>query len=81
MNLSIILTQKMFQIFFFLLPDKTTTVLKQRGWILANGSCMAMVIPLIGGSCKVMLVVAFGFLPQNFGRFQGPMNNTLSFYE
>ena len=26
---------------------------------------------IIGGSCRVTLVVAFGFLPQNFGRWQG----------
>ena len=26
-------------------------------------------------------MVAFGFLPQKFGRWQGPMNGTLSFYE
>ena len=30
---------------------------------------------------RVTLVVAFGFLPQNFGRWRGPMNGTLSFYE
>ena len=60
---------------FFPSTDKTTTKTT-----LLRGH-QAMVIPLIGGSCKVMLVVAFGFLPQNFGRFQGPMNNTLSFYE
>ena len=36
---------------------------------------------IIGGSCRVTLVVAFGFLPQNFGRWKGPMNGTLSFYE
>ena len=30
---------------------------------------------------RVTLVVAFGFLPQNFGRWRGPTNGTLSFYE
>ena len=30
---------------------------------------------------RVTLVVAFGFLPQNFGRWQGPTNVTLLFYE
>ena len=29
----------------------------------------------------VTLVVAFGFLPPNFGRFLGPTNDTLPFYE
>ena len=32
---------------------------------------------IIGGS----LVIAFGYLPQNFGRWWGPMNGTFSFYE
>ena len=37
---------------------------------------------LYGGSCRVTIVVAFGgFLPQNIGRWQGPMNDVLSFYE
>ena len=36
---------------------------------------------LIGGSCRVTLVVAFGFLLQNFGRWWSPKNGTLSFYE
>ena len=36
---------------------------------------------LIGDSCRVTLVVAFGFLPQNLGRCYEPMNGTLSFYE
>ena len=36
---------------------------------------------VIGGSCRVTLVVAFGLLPQNFGWWQGPPNGTLSFYE
>ena len=36
---------------------------------------------LIGGSCGVTLVIAFGFLPQNFRRWQGPMHCILSFYE
>ena len=26
-------------------------------------------------------MVAFGFLPQKFGKWQTPMNDTLSFYE
>ena len=30
---------------------------------------------------RVALVVAFGFLPQNFGRWQGPTNVTLLFYK
>ena len=30
---------------------------------------------------RVTLVVAFGFLPQNFGRWWGPTNSTLSVYE
>ena len=30
---------------------------------------------------RITLVVAFGFLPQNFERWQGPTNDTLSFYE
>ena len=30
---------------------------------------------------RVTLVIAFGFLPQNFGRWWGPMNGPLSFYE
>ena len=30
---------------------------------------------------RVTLVVAFGFLPQNFGKWWGPTNTTLSFYE
>ena len=30
---------------------------------------------------RVTLVVTFGFLHQNFGRWQGSMNGTLSFYE
>ena len=30
---------------------------------------------------RVNLVVAFGFFLQNFGRWQGPVNGTLSFYE
>ena len=30
---------------------------------------------------KVNIVVAFSFLPQNFGRWQGSMNGTLSYYE
>ena len=38
-------------------------------------------LKLIGGSCRVTLVVAFGFLSQNFGRWCGPRNGTLSFYE
>ena len=32
-------------------------------------------------SLRVTLVLAFDFLLQNFGRWQGPMNDTLSFYE
>ena len=36
---------------------------------------------VIGGSCRVTLVDTFGFLPQNFGRWWGPMNGTFSFYE
>ena len=36
---------------------------------------------IIGGSCSVTLVVAFVFLPQIFGRWWGPVNGTLSFYE
>ena len=36
---------------------------------------------LIDGSCGITFVVAFGFLSQNFGRWQGPTNGTLSFYE
>ena len=39
------------------------------------------VISKVGGSCRVTLVVDFGFLSQNFGRWWGPMNDTLSFYE
>ena len=35
----------------------------------------------IGGSCRVTLVAAFGFLPPNFRRWWGPMNGTLSFCE
>ena len=34
-----------------------------------------------GGFCRVTLVVASGFLPQNFRRWQGSMNGTLSFYK
>ena len=30
---------------------------------------------------RATLVVAFGFLPQNFGRWWGPMNSKLSSYE
>ena len=30
---------------------------------------------------RVSLVVTFGFLSQNFGRWRGPANGTLSFYE
>ena len=30
---------------------------------------------------SVTLVLAFGFLPQNFGRWWGPINSILSFYE
>ena len=74
MNLLLFYTKNVSKI-FFPATDKTTTKTT-----LLRGH-QAMGIPLIGGSCKVMLVVAFGFLPQNFGRFQGPMNNTLSFYE
>ena len=36
---------------------------------------------LIAGSSRVTLVVTFGFLSQNFDRWQGPMNGSLSFYE
>ena len=36
---------------------------------------------VFGGSCRVTLVDTFGFLPQNFGRWWGPMNGTFSFYE
>ena len=32
-------------------------------------------IDSIIGSSLVTLVVAFGFLPQNFGKWQGPMND------
>ena len=35
----------------------------------------------VGGSCGVLLVVACGFLPQNFGKWWGSLNCTLSFYE
>ena len=37
---------------------------------------------LIGGSCRVTLVVAFGFFPQNFTRRQQPTKyvGALSFY-
>ena len=36
---------------------------------------------IFGGSYRVTLVVAFDFLPQNFGEWQGPINGTLSLYE
>ena len=36
---------------------------------------------VIGGSCKVTLVVAFDFLSQNFERWWGPMDGPLPFYE
>ena len=34
----------------------------------------------IGGCCRVTLVVAFGFLAQNSGNWQGPTNGSSSFY-
>ena len=30
---------------------------------------------------RATLLVAFGFLSQNYGKWQGPTNGTLSFYE
>ena len=36
---------------------------------------------MISGPCRVILVVAFGFLPQNFGRRWRPTNSTLPFHE
>ena len=35
---------------------------------------------MIVDSCRITLVVAFGFLPQTFERWWEPMNGTLSFY-
>ena len=32
---------------------------------------------LIGGSLRVTLMGAFGFLPQSFGRWQGPTNHSI----
>ena len=40
-----------------------------------------MLRSFFGSSCRVTLVVASGSLPQNIGRWQGPTNGTLSFYE
>ena len=34
---------------------------------------------IFGGFYRVTLLVAFGFLTQNFGKWQGPTNGTLSF--
>ena len=36
---------------------------------------------VIGGSCRVTLVVAFWFLPQHFGRWHRSMNGILPLYE
>ena len=36
---------------------------------------------IVGGSCRVTLVAALAFSPQNFGRWQGPMNGILSVYK
>ena len=35
---------------------------------------------ILVASWRIILVVVFGFLPQNCGRWWGPMNGTVSFY-
>ena len=49
--------------------------------ISRNRTRYAIDINIIESSSRVSLVVAVGFLVQNFGRWLGPMNCTLSFYE
>ena len=52
-----------------------------RQWLAGVLTSVMPIWDLIGGSCRVTLVIAFGFLPQTYGRWWGPMNGTLSFYE
>ena len=52
-------------------------------WLAQNGVNLPKLICLIIHCwlVRVTLVVAFGFLPQNFGMWWGPANGTLPFYE
>ena len=36
---------------------------------------------IIGGSCRVSLVVTFSFFPENFWKWREHTNGTWSFYE
>ena len=50
-------------------------------WIPDLNSISLHMKMIFGGSCRVTLVVAFGFLLQIFRRWHEPINCTFSFYE
>ena len=67
--------------FYFSYYDGINLLKDRTAHTVTTHWCMESFFSYIWWLVRVILVVAFGFLLQNVGRWYGPTNCTLSFYE